>query len=188
MKSIASKISGLGALLATFGVLSAILQVGGCELRILRPLNEAEPLTAWLIRGGLIAVGALLFFLFSRKDDPAEQHGSTVSSPQEWQDWDAYRAGVRADPRFAELLAWTQGKYQVSFDPPTDPDTYQLVHWAFVNDTGQQLGPEDPAVQYLSLYLKRESKPKRLSIGKAFATGEVGATELSALQWGYVVP
>jgi len=49
------------------------------------------------------------------------------------------------------------------------------LHWAFTNDTGQQLGPEDPSVLYLSLYLKRGSKPKRLSIGKAFATGEVGA-------------
>lgn len=151
-------------------------------------IDSWGPVVAWSIRGGLIAAGAALFFLFSSKGDGSESDDGEHSAASAGDDWDTYRAGVRADPRFAELLAWTQGQYQVTFDAPADPDTYQIVHWAFTNDTGQQLGPEDPSVLYLSFYLKRKSKPKRLSIGKAFATGEVGATELSMMQWGYVVP
>lgn len=190
MDEIKSKLSGFGAFLSLAGILSSVLYLVGYNLRILMWMNFMGEGVAWLIRIGLIVVGAGMFFLLSSSEDSDGEHGEhgEGSGDDEDEDWDTYRAKIQADPRFAELLAWTQGNYQVTFDAPTDPDTYQIVHWAFTNDTGQQLGPEDPSVLYLSLYLKRGSKPKRLSIGKAFATGEVGVTEMSMMQWGYVVP
>lgn len=190
MEDIKSKISGFGAFLSLAGIVSSVLCLVGYNLRILIWMNFMGEGVAWLIRIGLIVGGAALFFLLSSKEEgeAGEDGAAAGSGGDEDEDWDTYRARIRADPRFADLLAYTQGAYPVTFDAPADPDTYQIVHWAFSNDTGQQLGPEDPSVLYLSIYLKRGNKPKRLSIGRTLATGAVTPTELSMMQWGYVIP
>jgi hypothetical protein len=63
------KLSGLGALLVILGVISALLQLVGFELRILRALNEQGSAVAWGVRIGLIVLGAALFFLFGKGGD-----------------------------------------------------------------------------------------------------------------------
>lgn len=192
MDWIKDKLSGIGAFLALAGILSSVLYLLGYNLRILMWVDMWGVGVGWGIRLGLIVVGAVLFFMTGSGAEGSGEQGSGASggadADDDDEDWDSFRARVRADPRFAELLAKAQQQHNLTFDPPTDPDTYQVVHWAFTNDTGQQLGPEDPSVLYLSLYCQRQNKPKRISVGTTLAKGEVVTTELSGMQWNYLVP
>jgi hypothetical protein len=179
MKDIGKTLNGIGAFLALIGVVSSILYLINYNLRILAWIDVWGTGIGWIIRIGLIVGGAALFFLFKgAEDDEAEAE----------MDWDEYRAKVKADPRFSQLLAQAQQQHAISLEPTTDPETYHLVHVAFTNDTGQVLMPDDQTAKYLSLYLKRGNAPKRLQVGQTLATGETGTTELSGMQWSMVVP
>lgn len=191
MDWIKDKLSSIGAFLALAGVLSSVLYLLGYNLRILMWVDMWGVGVGWGIRLGLIAAGALLFFVSASGGEGSGEHGSSEgggADDDEDEDWDRYRAKVRADPRFAELLAKAQQQHGLTFDAPPDPDTYQIVHWAFANETGQQVGPEDSSALYLSLYCERPNKPKRVSVGTTLAKGEVVTTELSSMQWNYLVP
>lgn len=65
--------SKLGGYIAIFGIASIILYFFNYELRILGWINTWGETTAWIIRIGLIVLGAALFFLGaggSQEDEP----------------------------------------------------------------------------------------------------------------------
>ena len=72
MAMIREKLSSVGVVLVLVGLISSVLQLVGYELRVLRPLNEASPLVAWGIRLGLIALGAVLFFVGPSSEESAD--------------------------------------------------------------------------------------------------------------------
>ncbi|MFH2005183.1 MAG: hypothetical protein ABI333_01220 [bacterium] len=194
MEEFGKKISAAGAFLALIGILSSVLYLINFNLKILAWIDIWGVGVGWVIRLGLILGGAALFFVFAGKGDGEKgEHGEGGGGDgdedeDEDEDWDTYRAKVKADPRFAQLLAQVQQSHPTTFDDPPDGDTYQIVHYQFTNDTGQPLSPEDDSILYLSIYLKRKNKPQRLQVGTTLATGELVTTELSGMQWSYVVP
>ena len=60
-------LSGLGGLLALFGILSSVLYLLNRNLTILMWIDRWGPAVGWGIRGGLVVVGAILFFAFKGK-------------------------------------------------------------------------------------------------------------------------
>lgn len=60
-------LSSLGGLLALFGVVSSVLYFLKMNLRILMWIDSWGPTVGWAIRGGLVVVGAVLFFAFKGK-------------------------------------------------------------------------------------------------------------------------
>ncbi len=60
-------LSNLGGALALFGIISSVLYFLEMNLRILMWVDMWGPTVGWAIRGGLIVVGAVLFFAFKGK-------------------------------------------------------------------------------------------------------------------------
>jgi len=54
---------GIGSAMAIFGLLSAGLYFAKMNLRILMWIDSWGPTVGWGIRGGLIVLGAILFFV-----------------------------------------------------------------------------------------------------------------------------
>jgi len=55
--------SKLGGYLALFGIVSIILSFFNYNLKILMWIDNWGATTGWIIRGGLIVLGAVLFFI-----------------------------------------------------------------------------------------------------------------------------
>jgi hypothetical protein len=58
-----STLSGLGGLMALFGVVSSVLYFLKYNLRILVWIDSWGPTAGWVIRGGLIALGLVLLIV-----------------------------------------------------------------------------------------------------------------------------
>jgi hypothetical protein len=72
---------GLGILLMVFGAVSAILTTLDYDLRILMWINNWGESTAWIIRGGMFALGLVLAITFwTGKAKPVEAQSSQMSS------------------------------------------------------------------------------------------------------------
>lgn len=69
MDFIKSKLSSIGALLAIFGLGSAILSLFDYNLRILMWVDLWGTTMGWVIRIGLIVVGVALLFLFNKSEE-----------------------------------------------------------------------------------------------------------------------
>ena len=61
----------IGALLFLFGVASSILYFMEYNLKILSWMNEMPETQQWLIRGGLIVLGAVVWVLGNKKQKAA---------------------------------------------------------------------------------------------------------------------
>lgn len=63
MDQIKDKISSLGAFLSFAGVASGALSFFNYNLRILMWIDNWGTATGWAIRGGLVVVGGILYFV-----------------------------------------------------------------------------------------------------------------------------
>ncbi|MBX7058831.1 MAG: hypothetical protein K1X75_12260 [Leptospirales bacterium] len=66
MDTIRRYLSSIGAFAAMAGIVSSVVQFFNYEVRLLMWIDTWGETTAWLIRGGLIVVGALLFLVGRR--------------------------------------------------------------------------------------------------------------------------
>lgn len=80
MDFIKSKLSSLGALLAVFGLASAVLSFFDYNLKLLMWIDLWGTTTGWVIRTALIVVGAALFFLFNSEDGEKSEEETEVVS------------------------------------------------------------------------------------------------------------
>ena len=74
----------VGLWMAAFGIGSAVIHLLGYEFRILSPIHMYGPEIAWLIRGGMVALGAGLCFLArpgSVPDTVDPTAGETLRAP-----------------------------------------------------------------------------------------------------------
>ena len=63
MDFIKNKLSSIGAVLALFGLASTVLYFLDFNLRLLMWIDNWGETTGWIIRIGLIILGAILYFL-----------------------------------------------------------------------------------------------------------------------------
>lgn len=73
MDFIKDKLSSIGAILAIFGLMSIILYFLDYNLRLLIWIDNWGETVGWIIRIGLIVVGAVLFFLTGSSNDEVEE-------------------------------------------------------------------------------------------------------------------
>lgn len=73
MDFIKDKLSSIGAVLALFGVVSTILYFLDYNIKLLLWIDMWGPTVGWVIRIGLIVIGALLFFLIGKSNDEEEE-------------------------------------------------------------------------------------------------------------------
>jgi hypothetical protein len=183
-----SRIANFGVFLALLGILSSALTLFGYELRVLRGLDELGPM-AWVVRGGLIVVGVVIFFVAAPKDESAGasgegQAGSGPGAAPERSPRDSFAS----DPRFQHLGQYMQGRFATTFDAPTTPDVFQIVHVACMTAEGAVVGQADPSARYAIAYLKRGAEPSRMQVSLDLATGQCGEAPLGWMQWKAVVP
>jgi len=76
MDKIKSKLSGLGGLIALFGIISIVLHFLGYNLKILFWIDMWGSGTGWAIRIGLVVVGAALFLVGSMGGSGDEERSS----------------------------------------------------------------------------------------------------------------
>jgi hypothetical protein len=192
MEKIKGKISGFGAFLSLAGLISAVVTLFDYELRILMWIENWGTAVGWLIRFGLIVGGAFICYAFRTKEEKeAEERAAAAERAAAEFDWDGYRSAVRADSRFAEFMSRVNKDFDVSFEKPSDGDTFHIRHYAFSNVTGQTVPPDSGDITNLTLYLNRDRAPKRMLIGAQFKGGSMGepeSMELSSGQWGHLVP
>lgn len=60
------KIASLGGFMAVAALISGALSFVGYNLRILMWVDMWGPTTGWVIRGAVLVVGAILFFVFGK--------------------------------------------------------------------------------------------------------------------------
>lgn len=74
MQFITSKIAQIGGFMAVAGLVSLALSFFDYNIKLLRWIDRWGDETGLMIRIGLLAGGALLFFVFNRfvKDEPSE--------------------------------------------------------------------------------------------------------------------
>ena len=184
MEKIRNKIGLFGALVAFYGVLSAILSFFYYELGILMWINKWGGGTAWLIRLALIVGGGVVAHLFYQKDETEENKIPST-------DWDDYRRKIKADPRFMRFLSQVERGYKISFGAPLDNDTYEIVHYSFSNQLGQPVTPETDDIGYITVYLQRENAPQKILVGSMFVDGTMStpdSKECSKSEWAHYVP
>lgn len=180
-----SRIANFGIFLAAMGLLSSVLTLFGYELRALRALDELGP-AAWAIRGGLVVLGVVIFFVAVPKDEATD--GATGGAAAADTTAPTPHAAFASDPRFQHLGQYMQGRFAFTLDAPTSPDVFQIVHVACMTAEGAAVGQHDPSVRYVIAYLKRAADPARMQVSLDLATGQCGETPLGRLQWSAVVP
>ncbi|QLG45318.1 hypothetical protein [Costertonia aggregata] len=67
------QLSGIGSFMALAGIISTALSFFNYNLRLLTWIDMWGETVGWIIRIGLIVVGAALFFAFKGVDDDAEE-------------------------------------------------------------------------------------------------------------------
>jgi hypothetical protein len=72
MDFIKSKLSSIGALLAVFGIASAVLSFFDYNLKLLMWVDLWGTTMGWVIRVALIVVGGALFLGFNKSEDEEE--------------------------------------------------------------------------------------------------------------------
>lgn len=120
-------IANFGAFLAFLGIFSAVVQIFGWEMRLLRPLASAPPLTAWGIRGGLVALGAALFFVAHKAETPEERRQAEVDRALVLQ-------GLAQDPHMSHLLQYVRQTVGATLGAP--PGAPRVVHLLFMGSRG----------------------------------------------------
>lgn len=174
---IASKITGLGVLLALYGVLSGVLYFFDYNLRILMWVDLWGPLVGWGIRGVLVVGGGALAFvasMFDKSQSPEAQAERARAAEAAW-------AAVRNHPRTQQVFADLARLMPVTFDAPMDAQTYRVrqVLWQDASyrwqDPSTQInyGPDDPRVTNAAFYLERAEPPQRVVVGQDLATRQV---------------
>lgn len=188
---VADRVAGFGALLALFGVISSALYLFDYNLRILAWVDLWGQGIGWAIRACVIVGGGVLFVVAKKfdKTDTPEAHAAAAQTER-----DAWEA-VKQHPRTRQFLADLGQQMQISWDEPTDPDTYRirLLVWQDAKfrsidpSTESHYGPDDPAVTNAAVYLERASAPKRLYVHQDFATRKVTQQEAPASTWSVMV-
>lgn len=121
-----SRIANFGLFLVFLGAMSAIVQIGGCEMRMLRGLNSQPPVTAWGIRLGMIVAGVVIF-LIAGKDNEEQQQQASV-------DRSLILQGLAQDPHMAHLLRYV---YQsIGATLAAQPGAPRVVHLLFMSQQG----------------------------------------------------
>ncbi len=93
-----SRIANFGGFLCLLGIFSSIVQIGGCEMRLLRPLNDQPPTTAWAVRIGLVILGAAIFAVASYHS-PEQARAARADEALVMQ-------GLAQDPHMSYLLRY----------------------------------------------------------------------------------
>lgn len=176
MDSIRRRISNIGVFLALSAILSAVLQLIGYELRILRPLNDAPPLLAWGIRLGLLVVGVALFFV-GPSDDQQESGASPAPGPTKEQ--------LAHDPRMAFLVSWVGQNMGATLNPAAGYP--RIAHLAFWDSRSLPTTPFDPTASQAVAYVDNFQQ------GRWCVVSPVGSqvaqpSPVSADGWAYNVP
>lgn len=122
-----NQIANFGLFLAFLGVFSAVVQIFGWEMRLLRPLANAPPLTAWGVRGGLVALGAIVFFLAHKAATPEERRQAEV-------DRSLMLQGLAQDPQMSHLLRYVHQSVGATLGAPTGAP--RVAHLLFMGPRG----------------------------------------------------
>lgn len=174
MSSIRRRISNFGVFLALAGILSAVLQVVGYELRMLRPLNEASPLLAWGIRLGLVVVGVGLFFL-GPNDEAEGQAGPPAPTKEQ----------LAMDPRMQWLVGWVGQHMGATLSPA--PGYPRIAHLTFWDARSLPTEPHSPmaaqAVAYVDNY-----QQGRWCVVSPVGSQHAQPSPVSPEGWAYNVP
>ncbi len=170
---IREKIASIGLFLLLAGVISGVLQLIGFELRIFRALNEQPPLVAWGVRGGAIAVGAVLMLLGPKS--PEAQPEAPAPTPQ----------SLGQDPRVQWLLAWAYQQLGATLTP--QPGGARIAHVAFWNAQSLPVTAADPGVAKTILYVDNFRQARWVVIGD-LSTRNPEVHPCPPDAWAYNVP
>lgn len=192
---IADKLTGLGVLLALYGVLSSILYFFDYNLTILMWVDLWGPLVGWGLRAGFIVGGGGLAFvasMFDGKDSPEARAAAQAAEHARAAAW----AQVVSHPR-AQQMAHDLSQYmRITFGQPNDTQTYQVRHIAWQDAsyrwadpaTNVHYGPDDPRVTNALFYLERADAPQRVAVSQDFATRQLSSPqEVHPATWNMFV-
>lgn len=73
MKQFSAKIASFGAFMALAAVISSVLSFVGYNLRVLMWVDMWGETMGWVVRGGVLVAGGLLYFVFSKLSDSPEE-------------------------------------------------------------------------------------------------------------------
>jgi hypothetical protein len=174
MDAVRRHISNFGIFLVLAAIVSAVLQLVGYELRMLRALHDQPPLIAWGIRAGLLVVGIALCFA-GPKDATDEAGAAPAPTPFE----------LAQDPRMQWLVGWVG--HQLGATLGAQPGYPRIAHLTFWNGQGLPTVPHDPAVAQAVAYV--DSHPQgRLCVVGNIAAQQAQAFPATAAAWDYNVP
>jgi hypothetical protein len=180
----------VGSGMALFGLASSILYFLDYNLRILMWVDLWGPTMGWLIRAGLIVGGGVLFVAAKAMDSSESPEARAAEEQARADAWNA----VKNHPRTQQLMADMQNLVRASWDPPADPNTYQVrqVVWQdaqhrWTNAQGTNFGPDDPGVTNVLAFLERAAAPERIVVGQVLATRQLTQQDAHPGTWSTMV-
>lgn len=131
----------------------------------------------------IILAVALIYWRVSRRWKRASDYSDRMAEEHEKEK--AWFELAKIDPRFSALKQELDTRYKVSFDPPTDPESYRIDYISFYNASMQAVSPSDPAAKYVSVYMRGKEK---LIISRDPEGGELHERRVNSFTYDAALP
>lgn len=189
--SIASKVTGVGVLLALYGLVSSVLYFFDYNLRILMWVDVWGPLVGWGLRIGFILGGGALAFAASFFDPANDPEVIAANARAE----EEARIRRESHPRRQHVLAEIAKVFPITFDAPADPSTYRVRAFMWQDDgyshidqkTGVPYEADDPRATRAMIFVERGDGTRSV-LGYDFVTSSAnGPHEAHPSSWATYV-